>query len=239
MYVIFHNETTNTKVKYEVASATKRIFAGLLDLVFISLISMGINYLINFLFQKYWTNYSVALYILLVGITSFLFYGGYFILVPWLTKGKTLFRLAFKLQLVERTTLKKYLKHIFLHNLLIFLFLVSILIIMGLSLFAFNDREQREIVNLFTKNNILDQPVKYIIFISFFRGIYSIYAMILFVIFIFVAISSKQLALHDKMANLVMIDLKTKKDANQQVEDKNKTNKIDINLPGNMDLTDL
>lgn len=110
---------------------------------------------------------------------------------------------------------------------------------MGLSLFAFNDREQREIVNLFTKNNILDQPVKYIIFISFFRGIYSIYAMILFVIFIFVAISSKQLALHDKMANLVMIDLKTKKDANQQVEDKNKTNKIDINLPGNMDLTDL
>lgn len=53
MYVIFHNEITNTKVKYEVASATKRIFAGLLDLVFISLISMGINYLINFLFQKY------------------------------------------------------------------------------------------------------------------------------------------------------------------------------------------
>lgn len=114
MYVIFHNEITNTKVEYEVASATKRIFAGLLDLVFISLIIMGINYLINFLFQKCWTNYSVALYILLVGITSFLFYGGYFILVPWLTKGKTLFRLAFKLQLVERTTLKKVFKtHVF------------------------------------------------------------------------------------------------------------------------------
>ncbi|QMT98836.1 RDD family protein [Mycoplasma tullyi] len=239
MYVIFHNEISNTKVKYQVASATKRIFAGLFDLVFISLISVGFNYLINFLFQKYWMNYSIALYILLVGVISFLFYGGYFILVPWLTKGKTLFRLAFKLQLVERTTLNKYLKHLFIHNSLIYLFFVSILIIMGLSLFAFNDSEQREIVSLFTKNDILKEPTKYIIFISFYRGIYSIYAIILFVIFIFVAVNSKRLALHDRMANLVMIDLTTKTDVNQQTEDKTISNKIDINLPGNMDLTDL
>ncbi|WP_027121886.1 RDD family protein [[Mycoplasma] imitans] len=239
MNVIFYNETTKTKTQYQLASATKRIFAGFFDLVFASLISMGLNYLINFLFEKFWTNYSVGLYILLVGLISFLIYSSYFILVPWLTKGKTLFRLAFKLQLVERTKLKKYLGHLFLHNLLIYLFLVVILILMGLSLFAFNNNEQKQILGLFIKNNILDQPVKFIIFVSFFRGIYAIYAIILFVIFIFVAINSRKLTLHDKMASLVMIDLKTNTNAYQQVEDKNKSNKIDINLPGNIEINDL
>ncbi|MDC4163661.1 RDD family protein [Mycoplasma bradburyae] len=240
MNVIFYNEDKKINEQYYLASATKRIFAALFDLIFISGISFGINYLINFLFDQYWTNYPIGLFVILVGITTFIFFSLYFILIPRLTKGKTLFRLVFKIQLIERNEIKKYVIHLFLHNILIYLFLVVIMIVMGASLFSFTNNQQKEIINLFLKKNILDQPVNIIIFVSFFKGLYSVYAILLLVILISVIMRSRKLALHDRVANLVMIDLSTKIDLYKQEEKKPKqSDKIEINLPGNIDISEI
>ncbi|QZX49463.1 RDD family protein [Mycoplasma sp. E35C] len=235
MDVIFYNQQKNIKEKYEPAKASLRIFAGLFDLFFVSLITFGVNYLINFLFDKYWTDYLISVFFIVVAINTFILFSLYFVLIPYLTKGKTLFRLAFKIQLIERQEYKKYIGHLFLHNLLIYGLLVGIILLMGISLFAFDKKEQIRITNLFLVINILNQPIHIIIFISIFRGFYSIYALILFIIFASIIVRSKKIALHDSIAHLVMIDLKTKVDL-IKINEPITPSKIEINLPGNFEI---
>lgn len=105
-------ELNNQKMLYPLTTPLVRFIVRLLDAIITGIISVIIYKLVNLT-----NNFDIT--ILLTIILSYGVFAIYYLIIPYLTKGYTLFRYIFKIKLIELINIRKYLAHLVVHDLFI------------------------------------------------------------------------------------------------------------------------
>lgn len=226
----------NERIIYPLAKAWIRFLTRFLDTVFTLFISIGLYYLVKFINNNDLEFGKIALItIILVFFLMIIYY----LIIPYFTKGYTLFRWVFKIKLIELISLQKYFWHLILHELFLwihFLFLTLIYVIITIAQPLEN--QQTFFLDLFSLSNNAseNQNIAAIIFKVF----YSVCAIVSIIFLVFSFINSGKRNLQDLMSWTAMIAVNkpTPQNKNKNINNSwNATKKF--NLPGVIDLSDI
>ncbi|MDE6894424.1 MAG: RDD family protein [Malacoplasma sp.] len=247
----------NEKKKYNLASAISRTFARFFDLIFTFLIIIAFFFVIfsnliqtNFLSnnEQNWNlieSWQIFLFTLVIFLTIFI----YFIVVPFLCKGYTIFSKVFKIRIYS-TSLKivsenrkffKNLHWLFFVQLIIresLTCLVMIVITLILGIVSFFAKSQVIAFLLNVNNEPNTTNVVEIVFQSF----YTIAAILEFVLILNVAFTNKRRSFTDNISNTVVVKMVEvfSDDKNGVLNLKNKKKPIiKYNLPGEIDTSEI
>ncbi len=246
----------NEKKKYNLASAVSRTFTRFFDLLFTFIIIIAFFFIIfSNLFQinlynvQNWDliqSWQIFLFTFIIFLTIFI----YFIIVPFLCRGYTIFSKIFKiriystsLQIVnEKYKCFKNLHWIFFVQLLIresltCLVMVIVTVFLGItSFFAKND--VLSFLLSVTTNEASNQNVVEIVF----QSLYTIAAILDFILILNVAFTNKKRSFTDHISNTVVVKMVEvfSDDKNGVLNLKNKKKPvIKYNLPGEIDTNEI
>ena len=223
--------------KFPFANVKDRLLAKLLDIFFLSTISLLLGFLIfcfdkNFVWFSTWENLDSWRY-LIFGFVIYLIYFFWMLFFPFFFNWQTIGMKIFKLKFFSFKKNKKHvLKHLILHDLFIWEITINISLILSFFLFFLTKKNSKELldgVNLLfamqRKNNNL-----FFYFGLAFGVLYSSSFFVLCFIIIGIFLCNKHPAFHDNISNLYIIKLipfDTKKEYNDKNDECNK-----IDLPG-------
>lgn len=246
----YKNPNSNNKHRYNLASATSRLFSKFFDIVLVLLFNTGIYFIIfNNESNSDFPIWKFFVFCLSIFLSFFI----YFIVIPFFSAGYTLFSKAFKIRIYSVTlrtiTARKWLKH------LDFVFFVQLIIreiftwglfaiitlLLGIISFIWPN-EIREFLNDALKNVMnnsknTSNPIEII-----FTTLYSIAALVDFVLIMNIAIMSKKRSFNDHMSNTVvikMVDVFGGKDPQMPLNTKNRKENVKYNLPGEVNFDEL
>ncbi|WP_208895143.1 RDD family protein [Ureaplasma diversum] len=218
-------EEEEEEEEYEPARALKRFGVAFCDFLFVSLICFCIVFLffinsafsIKDLFSKLDPNNIKTpepWRIFMITVSSFIIYNLYFWIIPLFNKGRTLFKMIFKLRVIstiKQNCTKTLALALFKHNLLTwFIFmLISLLITSFTFIFKDNPKLYLEFVqssiSLSSSKNTSSTLVEILSVLT--KSLYSITGLISSVVLIHMFMNSKKTALHDQIAKVVVLDL--------------------------------
>lgn len=223
----------NKKV-FPLAKASIRIFARILDMLFLSIFSGIISFLLTFKITD-WSDkpYDHKLFvgILLLSIfINFVIWFCYFIILPLKWKGYTLFKKALKIKIYskDKLSLMSLMKHDFLIWIIYFILLTFfVFLLFGAS------NPTSLIINLFSMNyekNIFDNVImaitQSIFAISFLPNL--IYSINMF-------FNSGKQSMADKISDTLVVHIVQK----EEIKTTKKINKKKTHLPGDIDIKEL
>lgn len=243
-------KNNNSKNRYNLASATSRLFSRFFDMLLVILFIVGFYFLIfqneedfNFPIWKFF------LFTLLIFLSFFI----YFIIVPFFSAGYTLFSKIFKIRIYSITlktiTARKWLKQ------LDFLFFVQLItrelftwglfaiftLLLGIISFAFPQLVKdfmknalNSIYNSSEKNNNAIQII--------FTTLYSIAAVVDIVLIFNIILTSGKRSFNDHISNTVvikMVDVIGSHDKQSPLNFKDKKNNMKYNLPGEINFDEI
>lgn len=226
------------KSKYNLATATRRIGARILDFIFVSIISIAIVLALVLWIVINKNDYNATLFtgmLTLSIILSFILWFGYFIIIPFFFKGYTLFKKALKIKTHELIDSKKFFLHLIKKELFIWIPFYLILFIFSLVLFKYQD--PMNIIN----SLILFQLKKpsnneQTILLTIFQFLFILSFVPVFIISIHIMFNSKKRALHDFYSDTCVVY--TVPVIDEPIKSFNKK-KINVNLPGIIDENEL
>lgn len=230
--------------KFPFANVKDRLLAKLLDIFFLSTISLLLGFLIfcfdkNFVWFSTWENLDSWRY-LIFGFVIYLIYFFWMLFFPFFFNWQTIGMKIFKLKFFSfKKNKKQVLKQLIVHDLFIWEMTINISLILSFFLFFLTKKNSKELldgVNLLfamqRKNNNL-----FFYFGLAFGVLYSSSFFVLCFIIIGIFLCNKHPAFHDNISNLYIIKLipfDTKKEYNDRNDECNK-----IDLPGIIDLKSL
>lgn len=241
------NKIDNKKQKYNLASATSRLFCRFFDLIIVFFILIAIYFIIFNSKDRKITKLKLFLFLFFISLTFFI----YFVIQPFIFNGYTLFSKIFKikiysinLKIISKNKFFKKQNYIFLKQLFIreiftiifFSFLTFILSILAFIVYELVLDYLTEIrkFSFNAKNNT--NPISII-----FTSLYSMAMLInIFIIFNIIVFSGKR-SFNDHISNTVVIKttpsfLDTSK-TNLNLKN-NLDKKINLNLPGEVNNID-
>jgi len=230
--------------KFPFANVKDRLLAKLLDIFFLSTISLLLGFLIfcfdkNFVWFSTWENLDSWRY-LIFGFVIYLIYFFWMLFFPFFFNWQTIGMKIFKLKFFSfKKNKKQVLKQLIVHDLFIWEMTINISLILSFFLFFLTKKNSKELldgVNLLfamqRKNNNL-----FFYFGLAFGVLYSSSFFVFCFIIIGIFLCNKHPAFHDNISNLYIIKLipfDTKKEYNDKNDECNK-----IDLPGIIDLKSL
>ena len=226
--------------RYNLAPASNRIFARLIDFVIMISLSIGFACLIFFTDPGFKCNIQTMditepyRYFLFVIVNTISFVS-YFMVLPYFWKGQTLGLKAFKLA-IYNVIFTHFFGNIFKRELLVWVINTIINFILALTLFIIGTTSGSHnaielIVQMFTYDSTLPYFAVAIIFIT----MYMVSMMLLIFVIFSVAFNSKRQSLIDRISNTVTvkkIDVNGSDKNNKIINKKNKLPKRNFNLPG-------
>lgn len=233
---------TNNKAKYNLAGAWSRLFSKFFDLVIV------IGAIIGLVFALFYNDGNVVYNwkVFLLSLLTFLLFFIWFILIPFIFNGYTLFSLIFKIKIyslsIKNVYLNKWYKNInfkFLYELIkreIFLWGLPTIffLIFGIVSFAYPLDATNWIKNIISSNNA--EPSTMIG--TIFTTLISLSLLCPLIIILNIIFSSKKRSLNDYFSNTVvlkMIDVGGSDiDSNKNLKEM-KTINIKYGLPGEID----
>lgn len=222
------NNKQQEEQEYEPARAIKRFGVAFCDFLFISIICFFLVFLffinstfsIKDLFSKIdleniktpdpWRVFGIT-------ICSFIIYNLYFWIIPIFNKGRTLFKMVFKLRIIstiKQNCTKTLVLALFKHNLLTwFIFMCISLLVTSFTFIFINDPKQylefvQSAISLSTSKNSSSTLIEVLSVLS--KSLYSITGLISSIVLIHMFMNSRKTALHDQVAKLVVLDLSIK-----------------------------
>ena len=237
-------DNASSMKKFPFANVKDRLLAKLLDIFFLSTISLLLGFLIfcfdkNFVWFSTWENLDSWRY-LIFGFVIYLIYFFWMLFFPFFFNWQTIGMKIFKLKFFSfKKNKKQVLKQLIVHDLFIWEITINISLILSFFLFFLTRKNSKELldgVNLLfamqRKNNNL-----FFYFGLAFGVLYSSSFFVLCFIIIGIFLCNKHPAFHDNISNLYIIKLipfDTKKEYNDKNDECNK-----IALPGIIDLKSL
>lgn len=195
----------NEKLKFSLAPAAKRIFARFFDMLLLSIISIGVFCALTlWIIINHKNNYNEKMFsgmLLLSFFISFCIFFIYFIIIPYLWKGYTIFKKIFKIKTHELINDKNFFIDLIKKELFIWFFFFIINFIFSIILFFYP--KPLDILNkLLTFNfNFSDEYI----FIPIFQFMYVIFFIPILIITIHLSLNSKKRTLHDYFSNTCVI----------------------------------
>ncbi len=237
-------DNASSMKKFPFANVKDRLLAKLLDIFFLSTISLLLGFLIfcfdkNFVWFSTWENLDSWRY-LIFGFVIYLIYFFWMLFFPFFFNWQTIGMKIFKLKFFSfKKNKKQVLKQLIVHDLFIWEITINISLILSFFLFFLTRKNSKELldgVNLLfamqRKNNNL-----FFYFGLAFGVLYSSSFFVLCFIIIGIFLCNKHPAFHDNISNLYIMKLipfDTKKEYNDKNDECNK-----IALPGIIDLKSL
>ena len=233
-------DNTPCAEKFPFAIAKDRLLAKLLDIFFLSIISLSIGLLIfcfdkNFVWFTKWENLDSWRY-LVFGLIIYLIYFFWMLFFPFFFNWQTIGMKIFKLKFFSFKKNKKHvLKHLILHDLFIWEITINISLILSFFLFFLSKKNSKELLDgvnlLFSRQEQNNSLFFYVGLV--FGVLYSSSFFILCFIIIGIFLCNKHPAYHDNISSLYVIKL-ISIDSKKKYIDKNYGQKN--NLPGIIDL---
>lgn len=250
------NLNKNEKKRYNLASALSRTFTRLLDLIFVLLILIAIFFAIfsKYLDYKFSTvNGSNSIYsieswrIFLFSFCVFIMFFSYFVFLPFMTQGYTLFSKLFKIRIFstslklinEKRKIFKNLHFLFFAQLFIRELLTTILmsfVIMVIGVVSFFDK--KDVIDFLLMqtivNNVSNEATTNVVTIIF-QALFTCIGLINIVLIINVAFTSRKRSFTDHISSTVVIKMVEvfSDEKNNNLNYKNKKQQtIKYNLPG-------
>ena len=234
------NNTNHLKERYNLAPASNRILARIIDFFIMISLSICFACLIFFTDPGFRGNiqtmditepYRYFLFVVVITIC----FAIYFIVLPYLWKGQTLGLKAFKLA-IYNVVFTHFFSNIFKRELLVWIINTIINFIFSITLFVIGTTRGSNdaialIVQMYTYNSTLQYFAVAIIFIT----MYMVSFMLLILIIFSVAFNSKRQCLIDRISNTVTIkkiDVIGSDKDNTSINKKKKLQKRNFNLPG-------
>lgn len=226
----------NERIIYPLAKAWIRFLTRFLDTVFTLFISIGLYYLVKFINNDNLEFGKIALItVILVWVLMIIYY----LIIPYFTKGYTLFRWVFKIKLIELISLQKYFWHLIMHELFLWMhFLLLTLIYVIITISQPLENQQIFFLDLFNLSGSIsaNQNIAAIIF----KVLYSICAIVSIIFLVFSFINSGKRNLQDLISWTAMIAINkpTPQNKNKNINNSWSTTKK-FNLPGVIDLSNI
>ncbi|MCF0217437.1 MAG: RDD family protein [Malacoplasma sp.] len=244
-----------SKKKYGLASAPVRIFCRLFDLILNLLIVVGLFFAIFYTTQtpviNFYTDvepWRIFLFTLLIFILFFV----YFVVLPFFTKGYTLFSKFFKIRIfstslqIENESKKflskfnfRFLKELLIRETFTFFIFTTITLVLGFVSF-FDKQKVIEFLLSFLNSKLNNQPNSQNVVATAFGTFYAIATLIDILIIINICFTSRRRAFIDFISNTVVVKMievfDDDKSSVLNFKNKNKST-IKYNLPGEINTT--
>ncbi|AAB96145.1 RDD family protein [Mycoplasmoides pneumoniae] len=222
MQVKVIDENSNTTAVLNCAKAKTRALAWLCDTVLLAIL-LAIIYGISSIFIK-----EQSSVFLIMTVSQAVLWLTYFVILPGLWKGKTLFRALLGLSLL---IFKKRFWNLLVHEL--FLWVWYSVIFLALAIYFFVNRDDPKILQAFFDNQ--NSNLSWI-FVKILLSVISVLQLVFVVYFCF---SSQKQALQDLLSKSFMVQKAIKvKDCKSELKSTN-TIKTHSDLPGDIDLEQL
>jgi len=236
-------ELTNTKpektVRYPLASAARRFFAKLLDIIFVGLIVFGLGVAILVTSPGFNKKDLLTIqpwrYGLLSSITLLIFCL-YFILLPFFWK-KTLFMKAFKLQYVNNLPLSNFGLNLIKHEMFIWGIITLISFVVGIVLIPLTPQNAVNLIHgiSFKSGQSTNNNSPYFYVGIAFATLYIVAVIGLIAATIAMFVKNKKPAFHDNLSNVYVIHLVQTNEPDKQGNLKrNNQRKINYGVPGDI-----
>ncbi|MGL4647453.1 MAG: RDD family protein [Mycoplasmoidaceae bacterium] len=225
--------------KYPLASLTRRFFARALDLFFIAIILVGLFFII-FGIENIATNFKSShflIYVILIAIIALI----YFVLIPFLTRGRTLFMWALNIRVFNiiftnyrffnnKETIPKDLFRIFLsfvkRELPVWIILAIINLILGIVVFFLGEQEGLIFIkSIFLANLRIYPEEDFNAYAIIFTSLYSINFIIALIVFLNFFASSGKRNMVDVYSDTVTLFMKESGPSNKNINKKVSSNK--------------
>ncbi len=207
------NDNLKKKViKYPLASAKSRLFARIIDIIFINTFLLIIGFLI-FLFDSNFKGSLVDFYpidafrFLLFAIIILVSNIVYFISLPFFWDGKTLGKKIFNLK-IHGLNMKRKIMNVIKHEFFLSLLPTSLSFSLAIVFFILgiiNPSNIEKLIKSFLLNNNENSIFSLVVLI--YVNLYSSYMLVLFIIILSTLLNSKSKSLNDKFSNVVTIEL--------------------------------
>lgn len=234
------NNTYHGRERYNLAPASNRILARLIDFVIMISVSIGFACLIFFTDPGFNGNvqtmeitepYRYFLFVIVIAIC----FTSYLIILPYFWKGQTLGLKAFKLA-IYNVIFTHFLANIFKRELLVWVINTIINFIFALTLFIIGTtRGSHDAISIIVQMYTYDSNQQYFAVAIIFITMYTVSTMLLILVLFSVAFNSKRQCLIDRISNTVTIkkiDVIGSDKDNKNINKKNKLPKRNFNLSG-------
>lgn len=205
---------SNTKARYKLAKASDRVLSRIVDLIIVGLVNLGLAALI-FLTDPAFSG-SLSGFIvsqpfryLLFGLTSFISFFSYFVILPYYWKGQTLGLKLFKLGIYNQL-LSGFFFNLVKKEVFIWMMTLSIGIILSIVLFVIGIAQDAKAANDIILSLIHAKKPEggYTWIIVTFSSFYTLSALILLLALINTIIRSEKRTIIDNWSNTVTVKLK-------------------------------
>ncbi|WP_033159764.1 RDD family protein [Mycoplasmoides alvi] len=216
----------NDKILYSVSKIMIRLLARSFDTILLLGLLIGVYFIITL--NKELTFGELVSIEFSVSLVTFFIY---FILIPFFTKGFTLFRWIFKIKLIELINRRKYFYHLVIHDLFIWINYMLLILIFSIITATLNKNDQ---IEFFKSLFVSESNVNYVTII--FKVLFSTCGLISIVFLVYNCINSGKRSIQDLISWTVMISIKnpTPEEPNRNIAT-SEWKKITINhLPGNI-----
>lgn len=234
------NDLDSKRERYNLAPASNRIFARLIDFLFMLSFSIGFACLVFFTDSGFKGNissfnvtepYRYFIFVITISICFF----NYFVILPYFWNGQTLGLKVFKLAIIN-VVFSHFITNIWKRELLVWIINSFINLLFGTTLFIIGSIKGYEISNQIIKNMYqYDTSFQYFPISLIFTTLYMLSAMLLIFVLFSVIINSKKQCLIDKISNTVTvkkIDVSGSDKQNDNFNKKRELPKRYFNLPG-------
>lgn len=228
-------ENTLKRARYNLAKASDRIFARLIDIILMVILSVGVGcaiFLTDPAVKTSISNYpSESWRYFLFCLISIIIFFSYFIILPFFWKGQTVGKKTFKLAFYN-VIFTHYFLNLIKHDLFIWETFSIISFIFGIICLIIGDNNIQTFMQAVLR---YDTTSSYYIYAIIFTSLYTIFGLVLVYIVISTCINNSKQSIIDKFSNVVVIKLVDVNGSDKTNERLNAPKKIkhrNYSLPG-------
>ena len=235
------NKEDVKRARYNLAPASHRIFARILDFILMSLLSLGFAALIFLTdpnFKGTISGFQVCepFRYFLFGITASVAFFAYFVILPYFWKGQTLGLKSFKLSIFN-VIFSHFFTNLIKREIFVWIMTVLVNLILSITLYIVGSINGYEAANaIITQMYTYDAGGPYFVYAVIFTSLYVITIFILVFVFFSVAFNSKRQTIIDKISKTVTIKMIDVNGSDKKNDNKNnklrKASTRNFNLPG-------
>jgi len=229
------------RARYNLAPASHRIFARILDYILMSLLSLGLAGIIfltdpNFKGTISGFQVSEPFRYFLFGIIVLVVFFSYFVVLPYFWKGQTLGLKSFKL-LIFNVIFSHFFANLIKREIFVWMMTVLVNLILSITIYIVGSTNGYEAASaIITQMYTYNAGSDYFIYAVVFTSLYVITAFILVFVLFSVAFNSKRQTIIDRISNTVTIKMIDVIGSDKQNDNKNKklrkASTRNFNLPG-------
>ncbi|MDR0675065.1 MAG: RDD family protein [Mycoplasmataceae bacterium] len=202
------SSSQNPKARYALAKASNRIFARILDAAIVLILSFGVAIIIVVTDKagiKAALNLQQTWRYLLMSLISTIIFVFYFLLLPYLTKGKTIAFFMFKLRIYNLIPTKNFFINLVKREFFLWIVVVFANLVLGITLCTMSSNDAADFLKRLMQSD--DNAKTSQASVVIFQVLYAIGAILLLFVVIHMCINNKRRCFIDHISDTVVIKL--------------------------------